>query len=94
MSFRFTLRQLEYAVAVADTLNFRKAAELCNVSQPALSAQLVQLEEAIGLRLFERDRRRVLVTPRAHDLIARARVLLRDAEDVEMSARRGAACPC
>src|SRR5438105_1196199 len=64
MSHRFSLRQLEYAVAVADTLNFRKAAERCNVSQPSLSAQVAQLEEAIGVRLFERDRRRVIVTAR------------------------------
>src|SRR5438552_6850120 len=90
MSHRFSLRQLEYAVAVADTLNFRKAAERCNVSQPSLSAQLAQLEEAIGVRLFERDRRRVIVTPRGGDVIARARVLLHDADDVESSARRGA----
>src|SRR5438105_13910347 len=90
MSHRFSLRQLEYVVAVADTLNFRKAAERCNVSQPSLSAQLAQLEQAIGVRLFERDRRRVIVTPRGGDVIARARVLLHDADDVESSARRGA----
>ena len=90
MSHRFSLRQLEYAVAVADTLNFRKAAERCNVSQPSLSAQLAQLEEAIGVRLFERDRRRVIVTPRGSEVIARARVLLHNAEDVESSARRAA----
>src|SRR6266849_2651038 len=90
MSHRFSLRQLEYAVAVADTLNFRKAAERCNVSQPSLSVQLAQLEEAIGVRLFERDRRRVLLTAHGGDVIARARELLRYADDVESSARRGA----
>lgn len=87
MSHRFSLRQLEYAVAVADTLNFRKAAERCNVSQPSLSAQLAQLEEAIGVRLFERDRRRVILTRHGSDVIARARVLLHHADDVESSAR-------
>jgi LysR family hydrogen peroxide-inducible transcriptional activator len=90
MSHRFSLRQLEYAVALADTLNFRRAAEQCHVSQPSLSAQLAQLEEAIGLRLFERDRRRVLVTPHGAEVIARARVVLRDADDVETTARRAA----
>jgi hypothetical protein len=55
----FSLRQLQYLVAVADTLSFRKAAELCNVSQPSLSAQLAELESALGVRAFERDRRRV-----------------------------------
>ena len=90
MSHRFSLRQLEYAAAVADTLNFRKAAERCNVSQPSLSAQVARLEEAIGVRLFERDRRRVIVTPRGGEVIARARVLLHYAQDVESSARRAA----
>ena len=90
MSFRFSLRQLEYAVAIADALNFRKAAERCNVSQPSLSAQISLLEEAIGVRLFERNRRRVLLTPRGRDVVERARVLLRDAADVETCARRAA----
>ena len=90
MSHRFSLRQLEYAVALADTLNFRKAAERCHVSQPSLSSQLAQLEEAIGVRLFERDRRSVAITSRGRDVIERARVVLRDADDVETSARRAA----
>jgi LysR family hydrogen peroxide-inducible transcriptional activator len=90
MSYRFSLRQLEYAVALADTLNFRRAAEQCNVSQPSLSSQLAQLEESIGVRLFERDRRRVLLTPHGGDVIERARVLLRQADDVELAARRSA----
>ncbi len=90
MSHRFSLRQLEYAVALAETLNVRKAAELCHVSQPSLSAQLAQLEEAIGMQLFERDRRHVLVTPAGAEVIARARVLLRCADDVESAARRAA----
>lgn len=90
MSYRFSLRQLEYAVALADTLNFRRAAERCHVSQPSLSVQLAQLEEGIGVRLFERDRRRVLVTPQGQEVIERARLLLRHADDVETSARRAA----
>jgi LysR family transcriptional regulator, hydrogen peroxide-inducible genes activator len=90
MSHRFSLRQLEYVVAVADTLNFRKAAELCHVSQPSLSAQLAQLEEAIGVQLFERDRRRVLITHHGTEVIERARVVLRGADDVETAARHAA----
>jgi len=77
---------------VADTLNFRKAAERCNVSQPSLSVQLAQLEEAIGVRLFERDRRHVIVTRHGAEVVAHARVLLHYADDVESSAR-GAADP-
>lgn len=83
----FSLRQLQYVVAVAETLSFRRAAERCRVSQPALSAQLGQLEEALGVLLFERDRRRVLVTSAGKELVRRARVVLRAADDLMESAR-------
>ena len=66
----FTTRQLQYAVAVAEARSFSQAAVLCGVSQPSLSAQLAQLEDALGVRLFERDRRRVLVTQAGEDLVA------------------------
>ena len=84
----FSLRQLQYAVAVADTLSFRRAAELCGVSQPALSSQLAELEVALGVQLFERDRRRVLVTPGGKELIERARRILREAVDLMEAGKR------
>jgi LysR family hydrogen peroxide-inducible transcriptional activator len=84
----FTLRQLQYAVALADTLSFRRAAEACGVSQPSLSAQLGELEAALGARLFERDRRRVLLTTAGEALVARARRVLTDAEDLADASRR------
>ena len=83
----FSLRQLQYVVAVAESLSFRKAAEACRVSQPSLSAQLAQLEDSLGVRLFERDRRRVLVTPVGRELIERARSVLREADDLVAAAR-------
>lgn len=86
----FSLRQLQYAVAVAETLSFRKAAEQCHVSQPALSAQLAQLEDALGVVLFERDRRRVLVTAAGKEIVRRARELLVGADDLITAARRAA----
>ena len=73
---RPTTRQLEYAVAVADHLSFRKAARACHVSQPALSTQVRDLEAGLGIELFERDRRRVLVTGVGEKVIARARAVL------------------
>lgn len=85
-----SLRQLQYAVAVADTLSFRGAAERCHVAQPSLSAQLAQLEDSLGVRLFERDRRRVLLTTAGRDLVERARRVLREADDlVEAASRAG-----
>jgi LysR family hydrogen peroxide-inducible transcriptional activator len=86
----FTLRQLQYVVAVADELSFRKAAERCRVAQPSLSAQLAQLEGALGVRLFERDRRRVLLTPAGSELVERARRLLVDADQLVDAAKRAA----
>src|SRR5574341_2670464 len=84
----YTLRQLQYAVAVADTLSFRKAAEQCHVSQPSLSAQLAQLEAALGVRLFERDRKRVLPTGAGRELVRRARQMLIEADDLVMAAKQ------
>jgi LysR family hydrogen peroxide-inducible transcriptional activator len=83
-----SLRQLQYAVAVAETLSFRRAAELCRVSQPSLSAQLAQLEAAFGVRLFERDARRVRATAAGEQLVARARVLLQQADALVDAAQR------
>jgi len=84
----FTLRQLQYVVAVADALSFRRAAERCHVSQPSLSAQLAQLEDVLGVRLFERDRRAVLLTPAGHELVERARRVLLEASDLAAAAAR------
>lgn len=83
----FTLRQLQYAVGVAEMLSFRKAAERCRVSQPALSAQLAELEASLGVRLFERNRRSVLVTPAGTTLLALARRLLVEADELLQSAQ-------
>lgn len=83
----FTLRQLQYAAAVAETLSFRGAAERCRVSQPSLSAQLAALESGLGVRLFERDRRKVVITPAGEMLVRRARDLLVGADDLLGAAR-------
>jgi LysR family transcriptional regulator, hydrogen peroxide-inducible genes activator len=84
----FTLRQLQYAVAVAEVLSFRKAAERCHVSQPSLSAQIGELESGLRVRLFERDRRRVLVTSAGELLLPRLRRALQEAEDLVSMARQ------
>lgn len=84
----FTLRQLQYVVAVAETRNFRRAAERCRVAQPSLSAQLSQLEEALGVRLFERTSRGVLVTAAGEEIVSRARKLIVDGDDLVSAARR------
>jgi len=84
----FTLRQLQYACAVAEHLSFRRAARACRVAQPSLSAQIAELEGALDVQLFERDRRRVLVTSRGRALLERARALLIQADDLAEAAKQ------
>ena len=89
---RPTVRQLECLVAVADAHSFRRAAEAIGVSQPALSAQVQGVEAALGVQVFERDRRRVLITPHGEEIVARARVAIA-AVDAVATAARGLAEP-
>jgi LysR family transcriptional regulator, hydrogen peroxide-inducible genes activator len=84
----FTLRQLQYAVAVAEDLSFRKAAARCHVSQPSLSAQIAQVESALAIPIFERSRRGVLVTAAGRDVLERAKRMLLDADDLFEAGRR------
>jgi LysR family hydrogen peroxide-inducible transcriptional activator len=77
-----SLRQLEYAVAVGDTRGFHKAAARCHVSQPALSAQIKELEDSLGVMLFERDRRSVMITPAGEEIVERARRILREVREL------------
>jgi LysR family hydrogen peroxide-inducible transcriptional activator len=83
-----SLRQLQYAVAVADTLGFHKAAARCHVSQPTLSAQVRQLEAVLGVTLFERDPRRVALTSAGADIVERARRVLVEVGDIVAAATR------
>ena len=86
--YDLSLRQLQYAVAVAAELSFRKAAARCHVSQPSLSTQIAELETALGVELFERDRRRVLVTAAGRQLVERARIVLGDMDDLIEAAQQ------
>ncbi len=74
-----SLRDLEYAVTVAELRHFGRAAERCHVSQPTLSEQIRKLEAMLGVVLFERLPRRVEVTPQGAPLIDQARAVLREA---------------
>ena len=75
-----SLKQLSYALAVGEHLHFRKAAEACHVSQSALSSALSELERQLGVQLFERDNKKVLITPEGEQLLARARAILLDVD--------------
>jgi DNA-binding transcriptional LysR family regulator len=75
--FPFELRHLVYFREVARRLHFRQAAEALAVAQPALSRQIAQFEEALGVDLFVRSRRRVELTPAGQALLQRIEPLLR-----------------
>lgn len=77
-----TLRQLRYLVALDEHRHFGHAAEACAATQSTLSAGLQELESLLGASLVERTKRRVLMTPLGEEVVARARELLRDAEEI------------
>ncbi len=76
------LRDLDYLVAVADLRNFSLAAEQCHVSQPTLSNQIKKLEEYLGVTIFERNNKRVLLTETGEQIINAARRVLWNAQDI------------
>ncbi|MAN74718.1 MAG: LysR family transcriptional regulator [Henriciella sp.] len=80
---RPTLRQLQYLVAIAETGKFGDAAKRTNVSQPSLSAQIADMEEYLGSVLIERGRHGALLTPLGEEAVRRARLILRDVEDLK-----------
>lgn len=82
------LRDLGYLVALADLRHFGKAADACFVSQPTLSTQVKKLEEELGVTLVERAPRKVMLTVAGQDVVARARRILADVEQMKESARR------
>jgi LysR family transcriptional regulator, hydrogen peroxide-inducible genes activator len=77
-----TLRDLQYLVAVADHAHFGRAAAACNVSQPALSAQIRKIEDVLGVQLFERTNRRVTITPSGKAVADQARIVLEEAAKI------------
>ncbi|MBZ0218749.1 MAG: hydrogen peroxide-inducible genes activator [Fimbriimonadaceae bacterium] len=81
-----TLKQLRYLVALTEEKHFGRAAETCFVTQSTLSAGIQELEALLGASLAERTKRSVLLTPLGTRLAARARSILREAEDIVLLA--------
>lgn len=76
------LRQMEYAVAIADELNFTRAATRCRIGQSGLSHQVTQLEREVGARLFDRTSRSVRLTPAGQTFVACARRVLKAVQEM------------
>lgn len=81
-----SLKQLNYALAVARSLQFKKAAQACHISQSALSTALQELERQLGVSIFERDTKKVLITPMGQQVLQRARLIMQQVNELEQFA--------
>ncbi len=84
-----TLNELRFIVAVAQERNFRRAAEKAFISQPALSLAIQKLEEELGMKIFERGKSEVTVTPVGTAIIEQAQRVLEEAERIRELAVQG-----
>ena len=91
MSMNFDLADLRAFISVAELSSFRAAAEAIHLSQPALSRRIDKLEEALGVRLFDRDTRNVELTAVGRDFARKVRSLLDDLELMLLGVREVAA---
>ncbi|MBV2143725.1 hydrogen peroxide-inducible genes activator [Falsochrobactrum sp. TDYN1] len=82
----FTTRQMRYFDALATALHFRKAAEMVHISQPALSAQIAEMETLAGGPLFERSQRRVIMTELGKSLLPGIKTILDELQALEETA--------
>lgn len=76
-----SIKQLKYLCAVAEHKHFTKAADACFVTQSTLSAAIAELESQLDAKVFERNKKSVLITPLGEKLLKQARVILGDVED-------------
>lgn len=78
-----TIQQLKYIVALDEQRHFARAAEVCMVTQPGLTIQLKNLEEEIGIKIFDRNKVPLTPTLLGIEIINRAKKILREADDIK-----------
>jgi hypothetical protein len=77
-----SIKALHYLIALAERLNFSRAANRCAVTQPTLSIQVRKLEEYLGVKLFERKRTRVVPTDDGEKILRLARIVVGAADEI------------
>ncbi|WP_020483572.1 LysR substrate-binding domain-containing protein [Methylomonas sp. MK1] len=77
------LRDLNYLIAVADLRSFVQAADRCCISQPTLSTQIKKLEDELGIQIFERTNKKVLPTELGEQIVASARRILKEQDNIK-----------
>jgi DNA-binding MarR family transcriptional regulator len=77
-----SIKALHYLIALAECLNFSRAANRCAVTQPTLSIQVRKLEEYLGVKLFERNRTRVVLTDDGEKVLRLAHVVVGAADEI------------
>lgn len=82
------IRDFEYLNALGKFLNFKKAAQYCNVAQPTLSIQISKLENYLGCFLLERTTRRVNFTPLGLQILEHSQIILREIEEIKTIAQQ------
>ena len=84
------LRDLDYLIALSEVGHFSRAAAVCQVSQPTLSAQIRKLEDELGTELIERGSRPILLTAVGEEVVAHAKTIQREVQEISETARTGA----
>lgn len=82
-----SLKQLTYALTVEQTRHFKKAAEQCAVSQSALSTAIAELESQLGVQIFERDNKRVMITPLGAQILRKAKRVKLEVDELYLLVR-------
>ncbi|MBO9097364.1 MULTISPECIES: hydrogen peroxide-inducible genes activator [unclassified Rhizobium] len=83
-----TLRQMRYFEALATTRHFGRAADLVHISQPALSAQIMEMENYLGAKLVERTRGSTILTRKGEEVLTHVHTILHEVDRLERSVRR------
>ena len=78
-----SIKQIKYALAIEEHCHFKKAADACAISQSALSSAINDMERLLGYQVFERDNKKVLVTPLGREMLSKARNIFIEVNDLQ-----------